>query len=131
MQRVRPIVARFDDLLDQRVFPAVVRYATHRATIFGTMLLLIPLIVFGSVTALALVLGNYTNVVSATVASIVLAQQLAHRHENTQRHDEHAARLTRIEAHLRAATRSQTSPKTSAASLRQNGPTARPGGTSA
>ncbi len=100
VERARPAYLRVLDVLNQRVFPAIVAYATHPLTIFGTMLLLIPLIVFASVTALSLVLGNYTNVISATVSSIVLAQALQHHRESTRRHDEHSARLSRIEAHI-------------------------------
>ena len=72
--------------LDDVAFPRVVAYATHPFTITATMLLLIPLILFASVTALALILGNYTNVVSAAVSSIVLLQSMRHREETKHLH---------------------------------------------
>lgn len=72
---------RFITWLNTTLFPRIVAYATHPIVILCTMLLLVPLIVFASVTWLALILGNYTNVVSAAVSSIVLATSMQHHHE--------------------------------------------------
>ncbi|MDE1904946.1 MAG: hypothetical protein KGH75_00665 [Rhodospirillales bacterium] len=68
-------------------------YATHPLVILLTIGLLIPLIVFANVTSLALILGNYTNVVSAAVSSIVLATSLKQHAETKQMHKQHAQAL--------------------------------------
>lgn len=79
--------------LELKFFPVVVRYAIHPFTITATMLLLAPLIFDSSNTSLSLMLGNYTNVCSATVSSIVLLQSIralnkaeAHHAEAMQAH---------------------------------------------
>ena len=82
--------AGFVEWLDRRFFAWTVKYATHPLVIFATMLLLIPLIVFASITSLALILGNYTNVCSAAVSSIVLMQSMKHHRENKALHAENA-----------------------------------------
>lgn len=79
-------MTRFYTWLDTAIFPRIVAYATHPLVILLTICLIVPLVVFSSVTALALVLGNYTNVVSAAVSSIVLMQALKHHHEAKQMH---------------------------------------------
>lgn len=84
--------------LETRVFPGVVTYATHPFVIAATTLLLIPLILDASNTSLVLVLGNYTNVVSASVSSIVLATSLHHHRENKQLQAQHAATLAAMQA---------------------------------
>lgn len=90
----------FYAVLESRVFPGVVSYATHPVTILLTILLLIPLIALASVTAISLTLGNYTNVVSAAVSSIVLAKQLQHHAEVKALHAEHSARISAIEQRM-------------------------------
>jgi hypothetical protein len=97
---VRPTTAAFYAWLDARVFPRVVSYATHPLTILATILLLIPLIALASLTTLSLVLGNYTNVVSAAVSSIVLATSLKHHGEVKALHAEHSRRIAAIEARM-------------------------------
>jgi hypothetical protein len=65
--------------------------------------LLVPLILDASNTALALTLGNYTNVCSAAVSSIVLMQSLKHHRENKQMHAAHTAAIeTQTMAHRAA-----------------------------
>lgn len=71
-------MAKLTAWLDERAFPAIVAYATHRAHISGLVLLGIGLILGGSFTAFELIGGNYTNVTSAVVACIVLSSQMAH-----------------------------------------------------
>jgi predicted Co/Zn/Cd cation transporter (cation efflux family) len=93
---MKPLYARFLALLDGTVFPFVVRYATHPFTILLTILLLIPLILDASNTTLALILGNYTNVVSASVSSIVLATSLKHHHEAKKLHAQTTAEIARL-----------------------------------
>jgi hypothetical protein len=90
-----------------RVFPAIIAYATHRLVVVATMLLLIPLVIFATLTAFVLVGNTYLNVCSAAVSSIVLMQSLAHRHESAARHAElqqrldlHEAKLDALHAHL-------------------------------
>lgn len=92
--------SRAMELLAERVFPRVVAYATHPYTISGTILLLVPLIVFNGITALALVLGNYTNVVSAAVSSIVLYQGMKHHQELRHMHEQHARDMADLRAHI-------------------------------
>lgn len=93
---MRSSYTRFLHWLDASLFPKVVAYATHPLVILLTILLLIPLIVFASITSLALILGNYTNVVSAAVSSIVLATSLKQHHDNKQMHEAHAADITAL-----------------------------------
>ena len=112
MSKIKAHLERFYSWLDQVLFPRVVSYATHPLVIFLTMFLLVPLIVFASITSLALILGNYTNVVSAAVSSIVLATQLKH-HKQTH------ARLDRIEA-AQAAQAANLAPKPRAKRAKAN-----------
>lgn len=84
---------RFIGWLEARVFPRVVGYAAHPLTILATMLLLVPLIVFASLTAFVLMGNTYLNVCSAAVSSIVLMQSLRHHRENKQLHAANAAAL--------------------------------------
>jgi hypothetical protein len=93
MRKVREGLARFYGFLDARLFPLIVAYATHRVVILMTILLIVPLVVFASVTWLALILGNYTNVVSAAVSSIVLLQSLRHHAETARNRADHAAAI--------------------------------------
>lgn len=82
--------------LEKVFFPAVVLYATHPIVITITIGLLFPLIVFANATALVLVLGNYTNVTSAAVSSIVLAQQIHHHREIKKIHESHAEEIAKL-----------------------------------
>ena len=91
-------------LLEQQVFPAVVTYATHPLVILLTILLLAPLILDSQNTALALTLGNYTNVVSAAVSSIVLATSLKLHVENKRLHAQHHDDLQALHAKVDALT---------------------------
>ena len=88
--------------LDGTFFRWVVAYATHPLVILATMLLLVPLIFDAANTALALTLGNYTNVVSASVSSIVLMQSLKHHRENKRLHAQHADEIAALRAEVRA-----------------------------
>lgn len=117
-------------LLSERVFPVIVSYATHPYVIAGTILLLIPLIVFASVTSLALILGNYTNVVSASVSSIVLLQGMKHHVENKRLHAQHAAQIAELHATVRAlqgpASAATSTAPTAPSSTRTTNPTPSP-----
>lgn len=95
-------------LLTERVFPRVVTYATHPLTITGTILLLVPLILDASNTSLALVLGNYTNVVSASVSSIVLLQSVGHIAHTKAMHQEHREEIAKLHQKIDALTVSTT-----------------------
>ncbi len=95
-EHVRVQTSQFYAFLDAYIFPKIVDYATHPLVILLTILLIIPLIVFASITWLALILGNYTNVVSAAVSSIVLATSLKHHHENKQLHHEHRNQIQEL-----------------------------------
>jgi hypothetical protein len=90
--------------LDAKPFPAIVAYATHRLHIVALMGVLGALMLDNN-PLVQLKLGNYTNVVSALVACIVLLQQVAHRretramHEENQRlHQTHAAEVAALHA---------------------------------
>lgn len=61
-----------NDFLDRHVLPWPVRFLTFRFVIILTMLLLIPLILFGNNTVLVLGLNSYLNTMSVAVSSIVL-----------------------------------------------------------
>ncbi len=100
MQKLHGLYRIFLDWLSQTFFPATVQYATHPMIIFLTILLIIPLIVFANVTSVALVLGNYTNVTSAAVASIILYQQLSHHQEVKHLHKTHADELQKLHAKI-------------------------------
>ena len=79
---------RFYRLLDARLFPALVWYATHRLHITALLLLGFFLMLGGAYPALELVGGNYTNIVSAVVASVVLLRQSEHHRSIHQRLDD-------------------------------------------
>lgn len=87
--------------LENAVFPIIIRFSTHAYFITFLMLLLLPLELDASNTALALALGNLTNVVSASVAAIVLAQQQRQSLAQQDQHDAHMEQLRVIHAHLR------------------------------
>ena len=100
MHNLRAMYRIFLTWLSQIFFPAIVAYATHPIVIFLTIVLIIPLIVFANVTSVALVLGNYTNVTSAAVASIILYQQLSHHQEVKHLHKTHADELQKLHAKI-------------------------------
>lgn len=101
-------------VLQESVFPRVVTYATHPLTITCTILLLVPLILDASNTSLALVLGNYTNVVSASVSSIVLLQSVHHIAHTRAMHQEHREEIAKLHQKIDALTVStQTTQKAS------------------
>jgi hypothetical protein len=58
--------------LDKYILPWPVRFLTHRFVILATMALLIPLLVFASMTTLVLSINSYLNTMSVAVSSIVL-----------------------------------------------------------
>ena len=99
---VRDAYTRGVGILDARVFPAIVMYATHPYVILCTILLLAPLILDHNDTTLQLLLGNYTNVVSASVSSIVLMQSLKHHAENKRLHAKHAEEIKALHAKIDA-----------------------------
>ena len=81
--------------LEQRLFPAIIRYTTHPLHIVALLALWIGLLVFHS-TLFELVGGNYTNGLSAMAASIVLLQQTRQRRELQQLHRNHQDALEHI-----------------------------------
>lgn len=91
--------------LEHQFFPVVIAYATHPLTIFLTILLLIPLLLFGNFTGLELILGNYTNVTSAAVASIVLLQTARHHRANQKLHADHAEEIRKLHVKIDSLTK--------------------------
>lgn len=84
---------RFYTLLDNRVFPAIVAYATHRLHILLLLVLGVFLLLGGRWTSAELIGGNYTNITSALLACIILIQQVAHHQEVKDLHQRHAEKL--------------------------------------
>ena len=81
--------------LEERLFPAIIRYTTHPLHIVALLALWIGLLIFHS-TLFELVGGNYTNGLSAMAASIVLLQQTRQRRELRNLHRKHQDALERI-----------------------------------
>jgi len=81
--------------LEERLFPAIIRYTTHPLHIVALLALWIGLLVFHS-TLFELVGGNYTNGLSAMAASIVLLQQTHQRREFRHLHRNHQEVLDRM-----------------------------------
>lgn len=113
-------------VLQEQIFPHVVTYATHPLIITGTILLLFPLILDASDTSLALVLGNYTNVVSASVSSIVLLQSVHHIAHTRAMHQEHREEIAKLHDKIDAMVQSQQSQPTQKASITDDQPHASP-----
>lgn len=93
--------------LEQRIFPGVIWLGIHPYFITLLILLLVPLELDASNTALALALGNLTNVCSAAISCVVLlraerqtVQRMDQHAALQQRHDEHAALLQSINQQL-------------------------------
>lgn len=83
-RRKRP--GRLVWFLDGYVFPAIKAYATARLHIL--VLLCFLFVVLNPLTGsqVQLMLGNYTNVISASVSAICLRELLYQRHENRRLH---------------------------------------------
>jgi len=63
---------RLNRFLDQYVLPLPVRFLTFRFVILGTILLLIPLVLYAGNQVLVLGINSYLNTMSVAVSSIVL-----------------------------------------------------------
>src|SRR5262249_15740025 len=63
---------RINRFLDRYVLPLPVRFLTFRFVILGTILLLIPLVLYASNQVLVLGINSYLNTMSVAVSSIVL-----------------------------------------------------------
>src|SRR6185312_5491713 len=87
---------RVTSWLESTLFPAIVAYVTNPLIILGTILLLLPLLVWATNTTVVLLSNSYLNVASASVSSIVLLQQLVHHKENRRLHEGNAAQLTAL-----------------------------------
>lgn len=77
----------FSALLDDHVFPLIVRYATSRPHVVLMVCLWMALLVCGSFTAFELVGGNYTNGLSGLLGCIILLQQQKHQTATQALHD--------------------------------------------
>lgn len=104
-QRARDGVYGF---LDQRLFPWVIAYTTHRVHIMFMAALWMALLLGGSWTAFELVGGNYTNGLSGLMTCIIALQQMRLRQENDEHHeathrrlDAHERKLDELHAHRR------------------------------
>lgn len=87
--------------LENRLFPAIIRYTTHPLHIVALLALWIGLLVFHS-TLFELVGGNYTNGLSAMAASIVLLRQTRQHRELRHLHRTHQEVLERMHDLLRS-----------------------------
>lgn len=88
--------------LDARLFPAIVSYASDPLTILATLLLLVPLLLWATNTAVVLVANSYLNVCSAAVSSIVLMHSLRQHREVTKMHARHADEMAALHTKLDA-----------------------------
>ena len=93
---MKPVLAAIDRLL-----AAVERAAINRWHILGLLVLGGGLLTQGSNQAFELIGGNYTNVISATVSLLVLAEQKAAENRHADRHadlKEHVTNSTERQA---------------------------------
>lgn len=77
---------RVIEFIDKQVFPFVISLVTSRAHIIFIFFLLVFLLNPTTVTVVMLILGNYTNVLSAGSSSIVLRQQSDNHEEIMEKH---------------------------------------------
>ena len=74
------------NFLDKKLFPAVISFAVDRWHIFGLLCLGVILMTFQK-PIIELVGGNYTNVVSATVALLILREEIQQKRSHGDIHD--------------------------------------------
>lgn len=74
------------NFLDKKLFPAVIRFAVNRWHILGLLCLGVVLMTFQK-PIVELVGGNYTNVVSATVALLILREEIQQKRSHGDIHD--------------------------------------------
>lgn len=98
-------------LLNRSLFSWLITYAKHPLHICALLLLWAVMLVGGSQPALELVLGNYTNGISALAACILLMRQLEHHAHQRARLDE---LHTKVDA-LSAAPARRSTPRKKAA----------------
>lgn len=72
--------------LDKKLFPAVIKFAVNRWHILGLLCLGTTLMVYQK-PIVELVGGNYTNVVSATVALLILREEIHQKKSHGDLHD--------------------------------------------
>ncbi len=109
MRHIRAAYPRGIAWLEDRVFPVILTYAKHPITIVAECLLFFLLVGFSNAVIFVLLVNSYLNSFSNVAGSIILHNQDKHHRvvgetlerqhaENQRRHDEHAARLARLEA---------------------------------
>ena len=93
--------------LDEVFFPSVVRYMISRPHIVLLLVLIFALEYPSTPAVVMLMLGNYTNVISASSSAIVLRQQSNQHADVLEHHEAHAdafeqilERIARIEVHF-------------------------------
>ena len=74
------------DFIDKKLFPAVITYAIDRWHIVFLLCLGVTLMTFQK-PIVELVGGNYTNVVSATVALLILREEIQQKRSHGDIHD--------------------------------------------
>jgi hypothetical protein len=72
--------------LDKKLFPTVIRFAVNRWHILALLCLGVTLMVFQK-PIVELVGGNYTNVVSATVALLILREEIHQKQSHGDIHE--------------------------------------------
>lgn len=73
-------------LIDEKLFPAVIKYAVNRWHIFALLILGVVLMLFQK-PIVELVGGNYTNVTSAVVALLILREEILQKKSHGDLHD--------------------------------------------
>jgi len=73
-------------LIDNKLFPLVIRYAVNRWHIFALLCLGIVLMAYQK-PIVELVGGNYTNVTSAVVALLILREEILQKKSHGDLHD--------------------------------------------
>jgi hypothetical protein len=66
------MLKRLNQFLDRYILPLPVRFLTFRFVILGTILLLVPLVLYAGNQVLVLGINSYLNTMSVAVSSIVL-----------------------------------------------------------
>ena len=74
------------NFLDKKLFPAVISFAVDRWHILGLLCLGVIFMTFQK-PIIELVGGNYTNVVSATVALLILREEIQQKRSHGDIHD--------------------------------------------
>ncbi len=90
--------------LDQNLFPAIVQYAINRWHIVALLVIGIAMFLLVRFPSAEIILGNYTNIISALVSCIVLLTTMQQHQQHQQHHREQISKIASLESHYQQST---------------------------